>query len=102
MPDHDDRTAQELEFVMDGITTRMQTALEKMNDANRMMSDAVRESNRTTRHVCAAFVIVLILVIVGLIAHSRMWISHVDDLRAGGVVSAVEEIPQLRTGANDR
>ncbi len=84
MPENDERTTQELEFVMEGITTRMQTALEKMNDANRMMSEAAREANKTVRHVSRTYVAVLILVIAGFIVYHAMWIAHVNDLRASG------------------
>ena len=35
-----ERTQQEYEYIMEGITTRMQMALEKMADSNRMMSES--------------------------------------------------------------
>lgn len=37
-----DEERQEYEFIMDGITTRMQIALEKMAESNKLMHSAVR------------------------------------------------------------
>ena len=36
-----ERQQQEIEFIMDGITTRMQIALEKMSESNKLMHRAV-------------------------------------------------------------
>lgn len=101
MPDNEEWTAQELEFVMEGITTRMQIAMEKMSDANQMMSEVAKVSNKTVRNVCVTGVVVILLVVLGFVAFSGMWIAHVNNLRASGVVSAGETVSQLGQGADD-
>jgi len=101
MPDREDKANQEWEFVMEGITTRMQMALEKMGEANRKMSDAASDSNRTTRCVCVAFILALFFVVCGYARLNQMWIAHVENLKAGGVVSASETVSQLGQGAHD-
>ena len=55
MSEKENRSQQEWEFIMDGITTRMQMALEKIADSNKLLHSAVK-------WVCAvAIVIVLVL-----------------------------------------
>lgn len=52
MDENEKRTPQEYEFIMEGITTRMQMALEKMADSNRLLHSAVR-------WVCAVSIIIV-------------------------------------------
>ena len=52
MDDKNERTPQEYEFIMDGITTRMQVALEKMADSNKLMHSAVK-------WVCAVSIVIV-------------------------------------------
>ena len=52
MDENEKRTPQEYEFIMEGITTRMQMALEKMADSNKLMHSAVR-------WVCAVSIIIV-------------------------------------------
>ena len=55
MAEDEKRSAQEMEFILEGITTRMQMALEGMAESNKLMHSAVR-------WVCAvSIVIVLVL-----------------------------------------
>ena len=42
MNEKNERSQQEYEFIMEGITTRMQMALEKMAESNRLMHSAVK------------------------------------------------------------
>lgn len=83
---NDERTPQEYAYIMDGITVRMQHAIEKMSEANRMFRS-------TVRLVCIVMVIVVLIVVGGFLAETRVWIGHVDNLRAE--VVANETIPQL-------
>ena len=39
---NENRSQQEYEFIMEGITTRMQMALEKMAESNKLMHSAVK------------------------------------------------------------
>ena len=52
MSDQEKRSTQEWEFVLEGITTRMQMALEKMAESNKLMHSAVR-------WVCAVSIVIL-------------------------------------------
>ena len=93
----DDR--QEFEFIMEGITTRMQIAMDKLSEANKMLRSIVK-------YVCIVMLVVTIIVVSGFIIMNQMWFQH-DSVGRGGVntgeaVSAVEEVPQFRTGADDR
>ena len=55
MDEQEKRGTQELEFILEGITTRMQMALEKMAESNKLLHSAVK-------WVCAvSIVIVLVL-----------------------------------------
>ena len=49
-----EREPQEYEFIMDGITTRMQIALEKMAESNKLMHSAVK-------WVCAVSIVIVIV-----------------------------------------
>lgn len=42
MDEQEKRAQQEWEFVLEGITTRMQMALEKMAESNKLMHSAVK------------------------------------------------------------
>lgn len=88
-----ERTQQEYEFIMEGITTRMQIALEKMADSNRMMS----ESNR---RLCRMFIAALVIVVLGFIVNNMIWMDRAASARgtAGEVVTdagarAAETVP---------
>lgn len=64
-----DRRQQEYEFVMEGITTRMQIALEKMADSNQAMS----ESNK---RLCRMFIVALVIVVLGFIVNNVIWMHR--------------------------
>ena len=85
MGDNNERTQQEYEFVMEGITTRMQTALEKQS--------------ASLRWVCIVMLVTVLLVIVGGIVTTKIWINHVNEIRSG--VSAYETVHEQRPGADD-
>ena len=81
------RQPQEYEFIMEGITTRMQMALEKMAESNRMMS----ESNR---RLCRMFIAALVVVVLGFIVNNVIVINHINGIRRSEV-SAHETVSQL-------
>lgn len=87
MSDQNSRQQQEYEFVLEGITTRMQLALEKMADSNRMMS----ESNR---RLCTMFIVALVIVVLGFITNNVIMINHINEIRGSGV-STHEEVSEL-------
>lgn len=89
---------QEYEFVMEGITTRMQMAMEKIAESNRMWRSAVKL-------VCIVMLVVVLVVVSGFIVYNQIWIGHVNNLRNTMIVSEVaadEEIPQFRSNTVDR
>ena len=67
-----DRQQQEYAFVMEGITTRMQLALEKMAESNRMMSDTNKRLCGALRAMCWTMIIVVIIVVMGLITDHQL------------------------------
>ena len=85
-----EKQQQEYEFVMEGISTRMTLALEKMADSNRMMS----ESNR---RLCHTLILVVFIVVLGFILYTQLWINHVDHVRSSvaSEVGASETVSQL-------
>lgn len=85
MSNGNERTQQEYEFIMDGITTRMQVALEKQS--------------ASVRWVCIVMILTVMLVIGGFIANNVIMIHHINDIRSG--VSAYEAVPEQRPGADD-
>ena len=50
----EEKQQQELEFVMEGITTRMQIALEKMAESNKLLLSAVK-------WVCAVSIVIVVV-----------------------------------------
>ena len=54
MNEQEKRSAQEWEFVLEGITTRMQMALEKMAESNKLLHSAVK-------WVCAVSIVIVIV-----------------------------------------
>lgn len=95
-----ERQQQEYEFVMEGITTRMQIALEKMSDSNRMMSETNKRLCETISNHNRMIVVVMLIVVLGFIVNNMVWIGHVNEIRGSGV-SASETVSQFRPGAND-
>ena len=82
---NDPRMQQEYEFVMEGITTRMQTALEKQS--------------ASVRWVCIVMLITVMMVIAGFVINNVIMINHINDIRSE--VSAHETLSEQRQGAND-
>ncbi|MBQ7655142.1 MAG: hypothetical protein IJS41_01395 [Clostridia bacterium] len=54
MDEQEKRGTQELEFILEGITTRMQMALEKMAESNKLLHSAVR-------WVCAVSIVIVMV-----------------------------------------
>ena len=102
MSEKETRQQQEWEFVMEGITTRMQMAMDKLSDNNK----ALRETMRSiVKWVCIFSLVMTLLTVAGLILNNRMWITHEKAGRQEAGVREVipddKEIPQLGSGADD-
>ena len=91
--DNKERQQQEYEFVMEGITTRMQIALEKMSESNRMMSDTNKRLCDTITNHNRMIVVVVLIVVLGFIVNNMVWINNVRTIRSE--VSAHEEVSQF-------
>ena len=88
-----DKQQQEYEFVMEGITTRMQIALEKMADSNRMMSD-------TNKRMCRMMIVTIVIFALAFLINNVLMINHINEIRGSGV-SASETVSEFRPGADD-
>lgn len=84
---NEQRMMQEYEFVMEGITTRMQTALEKVS--------------ASVRWICVTAVIMLLLAVIGILITTQIMIKHTNDIINVSGVSAYEALSEQRQGAND-
>lgn len=74
-----DRTPQEYEYIMEGITTRMQLALEKQS--------------ASVRWVCIVMLVTVLLIITGFIVNNVIMIRHINDIRSEvGVHETVSEL----------
>ena len=109
MDEKNTMTTAELEFVMDGITTRMQVAMNSMKEANANAINKMAESNKLLRsavkYICASMLLVVIFVVAGFVIDHQIWNGYVRDLQERMVSSGVminETIPQSGQGANDR
>ena len=94
--DDNQRTPQEYAYIMDGITVRMQTAIEKMAESNRLFRS-------TVKYVCIVMILVVLIVMSGFIVNNKMMIDHVNGIRAAqaGEVVTHEEVSQFGPGAGD-
>lgn len=81
MSDTNERQLQEYEFVLEGITTRMQLAIEKMAESNRMMSESNRRLCGVLKFMCATVIAVVIIVALGLTFNNHIWM--VREEKAG-------------------
>ena len=76
MIDSNERQLQEYEFVLEGITTRMQLAIEKMAESNRMMSESNRRLCGVLKFMCATVIAVVIIVAVSLTINNHLWMKR--------------------------
>ena len=82
---------EQLEFIMEGITTRMQIALEKMADSNRMMSETNKRLCGALRSVCIMMLVVVLIVVLGFIVDHQLMIRNGVQTNASEVVTDAGE-----------
>ena len=94
--DENQRTPQEYAYIMDGITVRMQTAIEKIAESNKLFRS-------TVKYVCIVMLLVVMIVVAGFLANNAMMIRHVNGIRAAqaGEVVTHEAVSQFGSGAGD-
>ena len=63
MSEQEKRSTQELEFILEGITTRMQMAMEKITESNTAALGKISESNKlmhsAVKWVCAVSIVIV-------------------------------------------
>ena len=82
-----DKQQQEYEFVMEGITTRMQIALEKMADSNRMMSETNKRLCSVFRAMCVMMIVVVLIVSLAFIVDHHLCTAHQTNATVSEVVT---------------
>lgn len=110
MADKEERTVGEMEYILDGITTRMQMAMQNMNENSKNAMERMAESNEHMRKcnlaLCITMIIVVLIIILGSIVTTSIWMGKMQNLReemkVTEVVSAGEAIPQFGSGQGDR
>lgn len=109
MADNDNRTVNEMEYILDGITTRMQMAMQSMNENSKNSMERMAESNKHMQKcnmaLCVTMIVVVLIIILGSIVTTSIWMGRVKDLRAEiaatEVVSAGATLPQFGSGQGD-
>ena len=76
MSDNNDRQLQEYEFIMEGITTRMQLAIEKMAESNKMMSESNRRLCDVLKNMFWMVIVVVIIVAMSLTVNNGRWMMR--------------------------
>lgn len=77
----------EYEFVMEGISTRMTLALEKMADSNRMMSETNKRLCAAIRAMCVTMILVVIIVAAAIIVDHQLCNRQNTNATASEVVT---------------
>ena len=95
-----EKQQQEYEFVMEGITTRMQLALEKMSDSNRMMAENNKRMCGMVSLVCITMILSLLIMGAVFLIKDRLEMDNINQIRGSGV-SASEAVLEQRPGAAD-
>ena len=107
MDDKNERGPQEMEYILDGITTRMQLAMEKITDNSKNAMEKMAESNRalrsSNRWLCVTLLAVMIIVVSGFVLTTHLWIGHVSRIRASAVSEVItgETLSQPGPGTGD-
>ena len=101
-----EKQQQEYEFVMEGISTRMTLALEKMADSNRQMSETNKRLCAALRAMCVTMIVVVIIVAGSLIADHQLCIRNETNVQASEVVTdasaeSAQTIPEPGSRAAD-
>ena len=99
MGDNNERQLQEYEFVLEGITTRMQLAIEKMAESNRMMSESNHRLCDVLKNMCWMVVVVVIIVILTISANNRLWLNHEEKTRQNTTSEVVTDAGAVHDAA---
>ena len=67
-----DKQQREFEFVLEGISTRMTIAMDKIAESNRQMSETNKRLCSALRTMCITMILVVIIVALGFIADHQL------------------------------
>ena len=89
--DDNERSPQEMEYILDGITTRMQMAMESITATSKNATEKMAESNRIMKCsiicVCVAMILALLIAIGGTIITIQL--IHENQSRTAASVCEV-------------
>lgn len=99
--DEKERSQQEMEYILDGITTRMQMAMESITKTSKDATDKMAESNKAMKSaivcVCIAMILALVISIGGTIITIQMiHANHTQTAACACEVTANETLSELR------
>ena len=106
MDDKNERGPQEMEYILDGITTRMQMAMESITKTSKDATEKMAESNRIMKTsiicVCVAWVLSLLISIGGtIITIQLIHNNHSQPAECACEVTTDETVSEFRPGAGD-
>lgn len=98
MPDSE-RSQQEMEYILDGITTRMQMAMESITKTSKDATEKMAESNRIMKSsiicICVAMILALLISIGGtIITIQLIHKNHVQPAACACEVTAYETLSE--------
>lgn len=99
--DEEKRSQQEMEYILDGITARMQMAMESITKTSKDATEKMAESNRIMKSsiicVCVAMILALLISIGGTIITIQMiHANHAQTAACACDVTADETLSELR------
>lgn len=101
MDDKNERGPQEMEYILDGITTRMQMAMESITQTSKDATEKMAESNRIMKTsiicVCVAMILALLIAIGGIIVSIQLvHNNHSQPAACACEVTANETLSESR------
>ena len=106
MDEKNERGPQEMEYILDGITTRMQMAMESITETSKNATEKMAESNRIMTssiiYVCVAWILSLLIFICGtIITIQLIHNNHSQPAECACEVTTHETLSQQRPGTGD-
>ena len=90
-----DKQQQEYAFVMEGISTRMTLALEKMAESNRMMSETNKRLCNVFRAMCVMMIVVVLIVSLALVVDNHLDKQHNTNASEVVTYAGAESAPAV-------
>lgn len=90
MDDKNERGTQEMEYILDGITTRMQMAMESITKTSKDATEKMAESNRIMKSSIVCFCVAMILALLISFGGTIIAIKMVHEYHAKPAASACE------------